>query len=182
MPVGAQQVCPGAEEVASLGPATNDQRQDFDITGESFRVTYDVEFTNEQAFRDFTVEIEDRFGLVESDSTSESGTRSFTVPEGAGSYDLLVEVEPNGGAEYTVVIEDCTGTNNNGGGGGNGNAGEQYTGQYEDGGQQQQQQQTIINIPQKPLPNTSGPALLIPAGGLLIGLGLTVWRVTRHRE
>lgn len=177
--LGPDAECPSAEVVESLGPATNDRRQAFDITGQSFRVTYQVNFTvSENRFRDFSVDIVDEFGLVESDSTDQSGTRSFTVPEGPGSFEVVTDVEPENGAGYTLVIEDCTGVGNgsgNGdgnGGGGNGSANDQYSPNVE--------VTNIINIPDKNLPPTGGPPLLAIFFSVVAGVGL-ITAVVRRR-
>jgi hypothetical protein len=36
-----------------------------------------------------------------------SETNSFIVTEGAGSYDLVVHIQPPNGATYKVTVEDC---------------------------------------------------------------------------
>jgi hypothetical protein len=44
---------------------------------------------------------------------SEDANNSFIVPEGvggAGTYDLVVQIDPPNGATYTVTVEDCGGT------------------------------------------------------------------------
>ncbi len=68
------------------------------------------------------------------------------------------------------------------GGGNGGSANDQYNGQYDDGDQQQQQQEEqIINLPNKPLPNTGGfPPLLAVGFFLVAGAGLAVSIVRRR--
>lgn len=100
--------CPGAQEVATIGPTTADQRQEFTTTGEGFLVSYDVEFA-EDGYNSLDVDITDEFGLVEFDTQYESGSYSYFVPEEAGTYEVETDLTPNRGAEYTVTVEDCTG-------------------------------------------------------------------------
>jgi hypothetical protein len=101
--------------VVTVGPTTGNTRTPFRTTGNVFRVSYDVAFNNADAVNhaDIDIEdrfIEDRFGLVHFVNLSEDETNSFIVTEGAGSYDLVVQIDPPNGATYTVTVEDCGGT------------------------------------------------------------------------
>jgi len=70
-----------------------------------------VAFNDRQAFNNAAdIDIEDRFGLVDFVNLSEDETNSFIVTEGAGTYDLVVQIAPPNGATYTVTVEDCRGT------------------------------------------------------------------------
>jgi hypothetical protein len=111
--------CANPREVATLGPTTSDDRVAFRTTVDRFRVTYEVNFEDDDpdGFKDFTVDITDRFGLVESDSTDEDATESFIVVEEAGSFAVETDVEPENGATYTVTVEECGGDDNGNGGG-----------------------------------------------------------------
>src|SRR5215207_6533844 len=103
-------VCQNPEEVLTVGPTTDNIRTPFRTTGNVFRVSYDVAFNDRQAFNAADIDIEDRFGLVDFVNLSEDETNSFIVTEGAGSYDLVVQIDPPNGATYTVTVEDCGGT------------------------------------------------------------------------
>ena len=144
-----QDECSQVREVASIGPTTGDVREPFEISERSFRVTYEVAFSvPETEFRSFDVEIVDEFGLVESDSTEADGTFSFLVPEGPGSFEIVTNVEPENGAEYTVIVEECAGT-----GGGT----TEVTTAETTGGTVHVSEKVIIRtIPRKPLPPTGG--------------------------
>ncbi len=107
-----QAVCPGAVEVAQVGPESEGTVTPFRTTGRTFVVTYDVAFENGNDFGNVSIDIEDRFGLVEFEniSSNNEGSGSYVVTEGAGSYDLVVNVEQSDDATYTVVVEDCRGS------------------------------------------------------------------------
>ena len=121
-----QAACPGAAEVDTLGPTRSDDRSPFETTTDRFRVTYEVDFVNDRnLLNDFTVEITDRFGLVESDFAENDTTESFLVAEEAGSFAVETDVEPENGATYTVTVEECGGAGGGGGDGdGNGDGGD----------------------------------------------------------
>src|SRR5215203_2180783 len=104
------EVCQNPQEVLTVGPTTENTRTPFRTTGNVFRVSYDVAFNDRQAFNAADIDIEDRFGLVDFVNLSEDETNSFIVTEGAGSYDLVVQIDPPNGATYTVTVEDCGGT------------------------------------------------------------------------
>jgi len=70
-----------------------------------------VDFKNDNPleFRDFTVDIIGRFGLpVESDSAERDASNSFIVIEDRGRFSVETDVEPDNGATYTVIIEECS--------------------------------------------------------------------------
>jgi len=96
--------------VLTVGPTTENTRTPFRTTGDVFRVSYDVAFNDPEAFNAADIDIEDRFGLVDFVNLSEDEINSFIVTEGAGSYDLVVQIDPPNGATYTVTVEDCGGT------------------------------------------------------------------------
>jgi RTX calcium-binding nonapeptide repeat (4 copies) len=108
--------CQNPRVVATLGPTRNDDRRSFQTTADRFRVSFEVDFVNDDpnAFRDFTVEINDSFGLVESDSTDQDDQASFIVPEEPGRFEVSADVEPNNGSTYKVTVEDCRGTTTGG--------------------------------------------------------------------
>src|SRR5215217_1807453 len=102
--------CRNPQEVLTVGPTTENTRTPFTITGDVFRVSYDVAFNDPEAFNSADIDIENRFGLVDFVNLSEDETNSFIVTEGAGSYDLGVQIDPPNGGTYTVTVEDCGGT------------------------------------------------------------------------
>jgi RTX calcium-binding nonapeptide repeat (4 copies) len=108
--------CQNPRVVATLGPTRNDDRRSFQTTADRFRVSFEVDFVNDDpnAFRDFTVEINDSFGLVESNSTDQDDQASFIVPEEPGRFEVSADVEPNNGSTYKVTVEDCRGTTTGG--------------------------------------------------------------------
>lgn len=160
--------CPEATEMVSIESATDNQREAFTVTGESFRVSYEVTFeASNDLSNDFLVRIEDEFGLVESDSTSSDDTRAFIVPEGPGDFEVVTDIEPENGATYTLTVDDCAGIEN-----GNGD---------EDTGDEDTDDDGVIDdtIPKKPLPDTGGStALMVGGSALLLLYGVLVaWRL-----
>src|SRR5919112_339210 len=105
---GESSACQNPQEVLSVGPTTENTRTPFTTTGNVFRVSYDVNFNDRQAFNSANIDIEDRSGgLVDFVNLSEDANNSFIVTEGAGTYDLVVRIDPPNGATYTVTVEDC---------------------------------------------------------------------------
>jgi hypothetical protein len=103
--------CANLGTLASMGPQISDDRQTFETTTDRFRVTYEVDFKNDDPleFRDFTVDIIGRFGLpVESDSAERDASKSFVVIEDKGRFSVETDVEPDNGATYTMIVEECT--------------------------------------------------------------------------
>jgi hypothetical protein len=103
--------CANLRTLASMGPQISDDRQTFETTTDRFRVTYEVDFKNDDPleFRDFTVDIIGRFGLPEeSDSAARDRSKSFIVIADAGRYSVETDVSPNNGATYTVLVEECS--------------------------------------------------------------------------
>lgn len=107
-----------------------------------------------------------------------AGTESSIVNAGPGTFFLETNTA---NANYVITVEDCNSSNGNGGNGNGGNATDQYADQDDDDDQQQQQQQQVINVPNKPLPNTGGFPPLLAAGFFLVaGAGLAVSIVRRR--
>jgi hypothetical protein len=158
---GPDEQCQGAEIVAAVGPTTDNATTSFEATGETLRVTYQVQFLDEFSSLDIT--IEDRFGVLQSEFIDESGTDSFiVVTEEPNAFDLITELFPANSGEYAVVVENCAGSTPAPPGGGGGES-------------------TIINIPEKPLPFTGGPEIALPTGALLLGTGMLAWTIVRRR-
>jgi len=104
--------CENLKTLASIGPQVSDDKKDFETTKDRFRVTYEVDFKNDDPldFRDFEVDINDRFGLVEFDSADKDSAKSFIVIADPGKYSIQTDVTPNNGATYTVKVEECSAT------------------------------------------------------------------------
>src|SRR5215211_5683129 len=108
---GESSACQNPQEVLTVGRTTENTRTPFTTTGNVFRVSYDVNFNDRRAFNSADIDIEDRSGgLVDFVNLSEDANNSFIVTEGAGTYDLVVRIDPPNGATYTVTVEDCRGT------------------------------------------------------------------------
>ena len=108
----SQGECANPRALASLGPEDSDDKADFETTTDRFRVTYEVDFHSDRPFdfRDFEVDITDRFGLVEFDSAHRDTSKSFIVIADPGRYSVETDVTPNNGATYTVTVAECPAT------------------------------------------------------------------------
>jgi hypothetical protein len=167
------------KEVLTVEPTSENTRTPFTITGNAFLVAYDVAFDDPEASNHADIDIEDRFGLVDSVNLSENEANDFIVTEGAGSYDLVVHIDPPNGGMYTVSILDC-------GVAADGNGDDTGTGQENEddiGADQRNAEDTVIDksISKKPLPNTGGYAILAPALGLLLISGVVAGLLVRRR-
>ncbi len=103
--------CPGAKEVASLESETESQEESFFVTGDSFRINYDVTINDE--FSSVAVRALDDDGQIDSELVFDTSEGDFVVLEGPGEFTLEVEVD--GDAEYTATVEDCAGDGEDGG-------------------------------------------------------------------
>ena len=169
--------CPGAETVLDNFTGSGDQQTEtFDITGESFRVTFDVTNStdDDEAVLFFNITVnEDNGDFVDTISQEGEGADSSIVNQAPGTFFLDVSAI---NVDYTITVEDCTGEDTQGGGttdntGGDGDA-------NDDG--------VIDNtIPRKPLPDTGGSTATLVVGGsafLLLYGALVTWRLkTRER-
>lgn len=153
--------CPGAEEVKSVEPTTTDTEGQFEIAGETFRVTYDVNISQPNQFPTIIIDIEDRLGLGPFVQISETGSDRFISTEGPGSFDFTVQVDPPNTAEYEIIIEDCAGV-----------------------AADEDDEEEIVNVPNDPLPDTGGMpvsavvslAALLLVGASLVGVAALRWR------
>jgi hypothetical protein len=100
--------CQNPQVVRTVGPTTENTKTPFTTTGNVFRVSYEVAFKDPEALNHAGIDIETPSGgLVKYANLSEDETNSYIVTEGAGSYNLVVQIGPPNGATYTVTVEDC---------------------------------------------------------------------------
>jgi len=147
--------CEDAKVVERLSGTGDQQSPRFSTTGNSFRVTSDVDAADERPFL-YSVTVNDENGdFVTSISQEREGTNASFVNADAGTYFLDI---PSLFAEYTVTVEDCAGVGSNGNGG------------------------DIVNDPGGNLPNTGGLSLLGLAvlGVVSAAAGLAVIRGGRR--
>lgn len=174
---GPDDQCPGAEVVEEVGPTTDNATNSFEATGDTLRVTYQVQFVEGNPFASLDIDIEDRFGFVEGESFDESGTDSFiVVTDGPESFDLITELDPANSGEYTVVVEDCVGEQQNSNDGDDGSEDNDANDEDIDDGD-------VISdsVPDKDLPETGGVPLLGVAFFMFAGAGLLTAVVRRRR-
>lgn len=151
--------CAGAREVENTGPTTTDAERQFRVTGETFRVTYDVTLLERNEFPTVTIDFADRFGAGPLLFVDESESDSFISTEGPGSFDLTIQVSPPNTARYEVAVEDCTGV------------------AAEDNDEE------IVNIPDDTLPNTGGvPISALASFATLLLIGTSLFGVAALRQ
>ena len=112
-PTGDIATCQNAQEELVVGPRSGDSNTTFTTTGDVFRVDYDVIFDNaapSTASADIRIIDNDTQRVVEFVPLSADAADSFIVAQGAGTYRLKVDVDPDNAANYTVTIDDCLGT------------------------------------------------------------------------
>jgi hypothetical protein len=176
--------CQNPQEVITVGPTTENTRTPFETIGDVFRVSYDVAFQDPGPFDSANIDIENRFGLVDYAIADKDEKNSFVVTEGAGKYDLVVNVDPPNGATYTVTIEDCGAPANGNGGNGNGGNNGTAAGDQYGGGVNNPDKVIPDTTSKKPLPDTGGLPLLALAIGVsaFAGVGLSVVGASRRRD
>lgn len=162
----ADEGCDNPEEVATFDRTENQITPDFEITGDTFRLTYEATVIDPDEFASFTADAvgEDGFPVDFIPLTFDDASDSVNVLEGPGTFNLEIE---STNFEYIIIVEDCVGddtqptttqrttrdrtTNNNANRGG----------------------RTVINVPNKPLPPTGGlPVAAVVASSVLAGAGL----------
>lgn len=163
--------CPGAKVVVDdFTGSGSKQTPPFNVTGNLFRVTSTVTSTaNDPSLTGITIIVEDENGdSVTSVSQQGAGTDTFFINEGPGRFFLDVLAA---NAEYTIIVEDCTGSGQTDGGGGT------VTGDQNNNGGDT----TVDTAPNKPLPPTGGLPLyiysilagfILVGGSILTGLGI----------
>ncbi len=184
--------CPGAEEVDTFTGTGDRQTAPFEITGNVFQVTSEVTATGDPDFLFFSISVRDENGdTVTTIDQEQPGTESSFVNEGPGQFFLDILAA---NAEYTITVEDCTGTDQN-----NGNQTTQNqttrnpTTQNQitdrnDSPQRQRRPQRertrdVINVPNRPLPPSGGlPVYGVVGGFVLAGAGLLALGVVIRRR
>ena len=156
--------CANPREVRTFDGTQNQITPAFNITGNTFRLRYDVtDLDEDPGFDSLSIRpiAEDGIGVGDSVLVFDPGSGSKNILDGPGSFTLEIESE---GFEYNVIVEDCTGT-------APGNA--------------QDRESKVIpkTIPKKRLPPTGGiPAYAIVTGAIVTGVGLLgVGFVVRQR-
>ena len=108
--------CPGARVLGSVGPTKEDQvtTRPLPITGNSFRLTYEITDTVQGGvpFLDVTV-LDQRGREIDSQVLFEEGVERKVVRDGPGRFDLQAVAED---LTYKLTIEDCAGRGNSSGG------------------------------------------------------------------
>lgn len=164
--------CSNPQAVETFTGTENQSTPQFRITGNTFRISYDVEVTNSNGFPVLEVDVLDDSGQFIGEgfiSFGEDGSENILA--GPGTFSLEIRADD---VEYTVTVEDCAGTDRTTGGPTTGQSG---------GGTIGRGEEKIINIPGKPLPPTGGGSAIyvMVAGSILAGAGLLAWRLSGQR-
>ena len=104
--------CPGAKLLDSVGPTKKDlvTTRPFPITGNSFRLTFEITDTDQSGFPFLDVTVLDQAGKeVDSQVLFDEGVVRKVVRAGPGRFDFQAIAED---LKYKLTIEDCTGTGN----------------------------------------------------------------------
>lgn len=151
--------CDNPEVVDTFSGTENQRTPQFEITGNTFRLSYDVTEIIPDEFTSFSIDVLDEDGLRVDGTTLffDDVSDSTNILEGPGTFSLEIDAE---NAEFTVTVEDCVGT--------------EPTTLQSATPRQSQNEPTIINVPRKPLPPTGGglPVYGMVAGSILAGVGL----------
>lgn len=164
--------CSNPQVVETFSGTENQRTPQFQITGSTFRLSYDVEVTDPNGFPVLDAEVLDDSGqpIGEGFLTFEDDG-SQNILAGPGTFSLEISAD---GVEYTVTVEDCGG-NDRTTGGGDGSGGNVGITERRNG-------DVIINVPEKPLPPTGGlPVSLMVGGFILAGAGLLAWSFAAQR-
>jgi hypothetical protein len=103
--------CADPQTVDTFNGTQNQITRPFNITGNTFRLRYDLTDADDdpENFTSFSLRPigEDGIGVGQSVLVFDPETASQNILEGPGSFTLEIE---SGGLEYSVTVEDCTGT------------------------------------------------------------------------
>lgn len=183
MPSEAQQDnegCANPRQVQTFNGTQNQITPSFNITGNTFRLRYEVtDLDEDPGFDSLSIRpiAEDGIGVGDSVLVFDPGSGSKNILDGPGNFTLEIETE---GFEYNVIVDDCTGTAS-----GNAQNNEPSTAQSNDN-QDRKSKVIAKTIPKKKLPPTGGiPAYVITTGAILtgvglLGLGFVIWQRPRR--
>lgn len=158
--------CANPTEVDTF-TTTPDTTDEFNITGDEFRVRARYDSEDEDATLEITF-FEDNRATEESFTVS-GGQGSRIIPLGPGDFQL--EIQETGNIDSaTITVEDCAGETEDGA------TEDQYDDDGDDNGDD-----SVINVPDKDLPNTGGfPPLLVVGFFLVAGAGLATALLRRR--
>ena len=174
------EIVTGAQEALTITDTGITQTETFDIEGDSFRITSDVENTNEDSdLFSFAIFVQDETDVPAAIvSQEEPGTKTSFVNEGPGEFSLEIS---GANASYTVLVEDCSGDNGTEGDAEDSdNTGDDTD---NDGTDEDEADDDVIDdsVPDKDLPETGGIPLLGVAFFMFAGAGLLTAVVRRRR-
>lgn len=163
---GQNEDCSGAEEVETVTGTGNQQTPEFDISGDTFRISFDTTEMDSGASGFLGITVNDENGDFVSSATQQgSGSGETFVNEGPGNFSLdITAVSLN----YTITVEDCT------------ESGQDSNNQNNQDSSNQDRDNDVIRntIPNKPLPPTGGwPVYALVASSILAGAGLLGFRL-----
>lgn len=102
--------CADPQTVDTFNGTENQRTRPFNITGTTFRLRYDLtDLDEDPGFDSFTIRPfgEDGIGVPESVLVFDPGAGSQNILEGPETFTLEIESD---GFEYSVAVDDCTGT------------------------------------------------------------------------
>ncbi len=100
--------CAVPTEVERFDGSANQVSPAFNITGNTFRLSYEItDLDDDPGFDSFSIRPigENGIGVGNSVLVFDEGSGSENILEGPGAFTLQIESE---GFEYTVIVEDCT--------------------------------------------------------------------------
>jgi hypothetical protein len=148
--------CASPTSVETFVGTENQRTPQFEITGDTFRLTYDVEVTDPNGFPVLEVDVLDESGqfIGEGFITFEDDG-SEVILAGPGVFSLEIRADD---VAYEVVVEDCGGAEPT---------------------EPTAPEETTFGIPRKPLPWTGGVSFL-PVAALVLGCALVVVAARRR--
>ncbi len=152
---------------------------DFNITGDTFRLSYEALVINPNEFASFSIDVFDENGVLVDfvPLAFDDVNNNINVLEGPGRFNLEIDAD---NMDYIVDVEDCVGDGDDGDGITDGN-----DGRVERSVQvrKPERSEVIINIPRKPLPPTGGlPVYVMVTSSVLAGSGLLGLGIMIHRR
>lgn len=168
--------CAAPTEVERFDGTANQVTPAFNITGNTFRLSYEITDLDDDPvdFDSFSIRPigENGIGVGNSVLVFDEGSGSENILEGPGAFTLQIESE---GFDYTVIVEDCTGA-------ASGNRA--VTTPASPPAQAESQRNNVVpgSVPNRPLPPTGGlPVSLVVTGFVLTGAGILGTRLVIRR-